>query len=369
MRSRITRRGAIRTGALVGVAALAGCSDDGAGDGPDGPSDDRTTMDRTSERTSRSSTETTGTPSERVDVTLVDADPESGFHFPYFLSAPPTSTAVERPLLVQSNNTGTSTDDVAAHREAARDAISRGGTPRELGEALSIPVLVPVFPRPRSGDVNWRHDPQQLDTNVMHITEGEFARVDRQLLEMVADARRRLRERSYPVDDGLHLNGFSASGLFANRFTALHPAEVDCVTAGGINGHPILPVAEAKGHALNYQIGIADLESLVGDPFDRDAFVEVSQFLYMGAEDENDTFEYRDAWSEDQVEIARDVYGEDMVEDRFSYARSVYEDVGADATFRVFEGVGHEVPQQVREAVLAFHERNLDDRLRSRPRE
>ena len=83
---------------------------------------------------------------------------------------------------------------------------------------------------------------------------------------------------------------------------------------------PILPITEAKGHTLNYQIGVADVGALTGDPFDLTAYRNVDQYIYMGSEDENDTLPNDDAWSPEQREIARDVYGDDMQEDRLPYA-------------------------------------------------
>lgn len=290
-------------------------------------------------------------------ITFVPANGEAGFNYPYYLYTPKTTTDGERPLLVQTNNTPTHADDFEKHKQFAEDAV-RGGFARAVSDELRVPLLVPVFPRPKSEPVTWRQDIHQLDTETMHIAEGPLERVDRQLLRMVADAKDRLAESPYPVSDRIIMNGFSASGLFANRFTALHPDRVQSVTAGGVNGMPILPISEARGHTLNYQIGIADVESLVGEPFDLERFRAVDQFIYLGENDENDTLPYDDSWSQEQRSIATDVYGEDMQEDRFPYAESVYEEVGAAAEFKIYEGVGHRVTREILGDVVAFHKRS-----------
>ena len=122
---------------------------------------------------------------------------------------------------------------------------------------------------------------------------------------MVDDARQRLAASDYPVADGMLLNGFSASGNFVDRFTVLHPEQVVSVTAGGLNGMALLPLAEADGRTLEYHVGIADVEELTGQAVDLDALDDANQFLYMGAEDENDTIPYDDAWTDDDLrEIA-----------------------------------------------------------------
>lgn len=294
-----------------------------------------------------------------IDVTLVDADPAAGFNYPYYLRAPPAKLAVGRPLLLQSNNTPEGpSDDFSIHRQAAKNHISEG-FPRLISHNLILPTIVPVIPRPKTDPVGAKTIVQDLDTDTMHITSGKLARIDRQVLKMIEDARSRLRKQNYPVNDRLFVNGFSSSGFFANRFTALHPDTVDAVAAGGIGGHPILPRSEAKGYTLNYPIGVADFEALIGHAFEQDAWVDVAQYLYMGAEDQADPFDHNDHWEGEQKEKARDVYGEDMIDDRFTYAESVYNDAGADATFKVFSGVGHDTPPKVGDAVTEFFREQL----------
>jgi hypothetical protein len=297
-----------------------------------------------------------------MDVTFVDADTDAGFNYPYYLYAPPVPTAdAAGPILVEPNNTGTSTDDFRQHREAAREIAEgrgNGGSGRTISDRLGVPFLVPVFPRPRSEPVDWRHYVHQLDTETMQITEGDLARVDRQLIRMVEDARERLSTTAYDVRDGMLLNGFSASGNFVNRFAALHPDRVVSVTAGGINGTAILPISEAEGHTLNYQIGIADLESLTGEPFDLEAFRDVNQFLYMGALDWSDTIPYGDAWSEEQRAIALDVLGPNMQRDRMPHCQSVYEQRDVSAAFRIYDRAGHS-PRPAIDDLVAFHRRSL----------
>jgi len=165
------------------------------------------------------------------DTRLVDADPDAGFTYPYYLYAPDrVESDPDTPLLVEPNNTGTATDDFDQHLERARDRAEGGaGT---LASRLGAPLLVPVFPRPRKEPVDGTHYVHQLDETTMGIDSGPLERVDLQLLRMGEHAREKLAAEDYPVDDGIMLNGFSASGNFADRFTVLHPDEVVSVTAG-----------------------------------------------------------------------------------------------------------------------------------------
>lgn len=296
---------------------------------------------------------------EGFEPTLVEADPDSGFHYPYFLYAPDRiSDDDPRPILVQPNNTGTSTDDFDEHLESARRDAD-GGFGRQVSDGLDAPLLVPVFPRPRSTPVDGTHYVHQLDATTMAIEGGDLERVDRQLVNMVEHAQQRLAERSYPVANTVMLNGYSASGNFVDRFATLHPDQVTSVSAGGVNGMLVLPLEEAKGHTLNYHIGIANVEALTGDPFDLEGFADVNRFVHMGELDTNDTIPFGDAWTdEEQREIALDVYGDDMQEDRLPYCRSVFDDVGASAVFRIYEGAGH-TPRPAVDDVIEFHRRSL----------
>ena len=294
-----------------------------------------------------------------MEPTLVEANPDAGFNYPYYLYAP-SRPADSDPgsILVQPNNSGRTTDEFETHRQSARNRID-GGLSRRLSDRLSVPLLVPVFPRPQSEPVDWRHYVHALDRQTMQISDGPLERVDLQLLRMVDHARDLLSERSYAVDDQILLNGFSAAGNFVDRFAVLHPKRVRSVTAGGLNGMAMLPLEEAEGHTLDFHIGIADVEELTGEPVDLDALDEVDQFLFMGGEDGNDTIPYDDAWSEEMREVALDVYGEKMITERFPYCQSAYERAGVDAQFKVYEGVGHN-PVPAMDDIVEFHRRSLD---------
>ena len=301
---------------------------------------------------------------EGFDVTRIDANPDAGFEYPYFLYAPTVPEGdAGGPLLIEPNNTGMSTNDFSRHREAARliaEGEWNGGTGRVISNRLGVPFMAPAFPRPDGDPVDYTVEIHLLDTDTMELSTGPLANVDEQLLAMAEDARSQLSDRGYPVAEGLMLNGFSGSGTFVNRFAALHPEPIASVTAGGINGMPILPVAEAKGHTVNYQIGVADVEELTGEPFDTAAFAEIDQFLYLGELDGSDTIGFPDAWDPEPEAIALDIFGPNMQRDRLPYAKSVYEAAGIDgAVFRIYEQVGHN-PVPVVDDLVAFHRRALE---------
>jgi len=297
---------------------------------------------------------------DKIPAMRVDADPDAGFNYPYFLYAPPVPEAeAGGPLLVEPNNTGTSTDDFQQHEERARELIT-SGISRDISGNLGVPMIVPVFPRPRSDPVDGTHYTHQLDRDTLQISSGPLERIDQQLLRMVDHAQQKLRAEGYPVESDIILNGFSASGNFVDRFTVLHPDRVLSVTGGGLNGMALLPLSELDGQTLNYHVGVADVEELVGEPVDTDALAEVNQLLYMGAEDTNDTIPYTDAWTSDELRrTALDVYGDDMITERFPTCQAAYEQAGVDAQFKVYDGVGH-TPQPAKADIIEFHRRSIE---------
>src|SRR5262249_52619198 len=74
----------------------------------------------------------------------------AGFFFPYYLFIPKDISRSEPVrLLIEPNNTGQTTDDFEVHRASAKRLASAGNV-RRLADRLHAPLLVPVFPRPRS---------------------------------------------------------------------------------------------------------------------------------------------------------------------------------------------------------------------------
>lgn len=305
---------------------------------------------------------------------LIEAAPERGFNYPYYLVVPatvdPASSVTEndsptsiRPLLVEPHNVGQQIEEFEKHLELAKQRIE-GGTGRRIAEELETPFLIPVFPRPFEEPVDWTHMIHMLDAETMQLEEGPLARVDLQLLRMVEDAQERLAAAGYQVPEEIMLNGFSSQAAFVNRFAALHPDRVCSVSAGGINGLVILPKArtEVRGfgeQAMKYPVGIANVEELTGQPFDLDAFRDVYQFLYMGDNDDKDALLYPDAWTDPQLRgIAVLTYGEDIHDERFPNCQSVYQEYDVNAVFRIYEDTGH-TPEPAIDDVIEFHERAL----------
>jgi hypothetical protein len=297
----------------------------------------------------------------------IDADPDAGFHYPYFLVEPGAETDEPLPLFVQTHNAPAVSDRAALDTQVRHRVDRYLQTAHELG----LPGVVPAFPRtPRDGGdlvQNLSLPSLGRPERIRELATDEFPantleRVDRQLIRMLADARRRLMADGYDVTDGVHMLGFSSSGQFASRFAFLHPGRVRAISVGGDGAHP-LPRETINGIPLPYPLGTADYRSVTGRPFDIDAWGHILKFVFVGEADQplpdTDPRSYYDI-STRHTNRAVAVFGENRVTERLPVTHSIYTEADANAAFRVYADVGHSFTPAMREDVQACHLNALD---------
>lgn len=336
---------------------------------------------------------------EDETVEYIEADPNAGFNYPYFLYTPSSLSSSEdspAPIFVGPNNSPSSEDDYTTHLEYAKDS-AMGGRPRDIAERLSVPLLVPVFPRYRDEPEPWHVYVQVLDPSTFTIEDSPLQRVDVQLLEMVTDATSRLENNGHTIASEIHMDGFSASGSFTNRFTILHPDRVNAASHGGTTVKTLpkteldddVPVvgdpkweqmsypAGTEDEELPYPIGVANLAELTGSSFNREAWLNTPQYIYIGDEDrpepgsrghrsfsnlppEDVQQVHPDERSYRMPDLIDDIFGVKNIDERFEVSRAAYENVGAAVTFTVYEGVGHN-PRPAIDDLVEFHRNELQN--------
>ena len=279
-------------------------------------------------------------------IQRAEAKPDKGFHFTYFWYVPKdlekNFDGEKAYILVQPNNTGQPADDYDKHVNAARSLVQRRIS---WAKRLNVALLVPIFPR----DQLYVH---ALDHHTLKTERDKLERVDLQLLEMIDDLRNKLSQEGIRAEEKILMNGFSASGMFTNRFTTLHPNQVAAVAIGSPGGWPTLPMEEYKGWPLLYPLGVSDLKEITGRRFNKSEFCRVPIYLYIGDEDDN---QHKD---DHYILTARTVLGEEAQE-IWKNAKAAYEKAGCDATFKVYSGVGHDLTSQMREDVITFFEEHI----------
>ncbi len=294
------------------------------------------------------------------ELMFIEPDNKEGFNYPYYLFVPEGISSENKLfLIVEPNNTGTVSDDLEVHaKKARRTATMDYYIGNYLARNLKYPLLVPVFPRPES---NWKIYTHSLDRDVMLQKGNTMERIDLQLLAMVRDAMETLAQTGYDLDEKILLTGFSASGTFANRFTLIHPSNVDAVAAGGLNGFLTLPIGEINGKELNYPIGIHDFQSLFIKDFDTLTFKNTPQYYFMGELDDNDAIPYQDAYDEEERAVIFALLGEEMLPERWNKCREIYHKEGINAQIKTYNEIGHEHPEKIKEDILLFFQNSLQE--------
>ena len=308
-------------------------------------------------------------PDERIQ--FVEADPDSGFNFPYWLATPETFRSKPVPLLITMNHarvgqplTGGGPDQPTTVAEWARSKVKSF---KQIGawasEQLGIPQLVPVFPMP-----NRTQRTIQLDRETLLIEGGDLERIDRQFVRMTEHARSEI-FADREIDDQFLIWGHSAAAQAAEHMAVLHPEKVLGFAASGINGAVTLPLEELGDYTLKYQVGVADLQEITGKPFDAEAFDAVNKFYIQGAHDTSDRLKFKvpgelsGTWADPEVyETAKAVYGRDMVEDRLPRCHIAFEKAGISGQFRVYPEMTHDPGPLMRLGgpdILEFYRRSI----------
>lgn len=199
-------------------------------------------------------------------------------------------------------------------------------------------LLVPAFVRPSA---DWHIYTHAIDRDALTTAREDLARVDLQLLAMIDTASAFLREQGHEVTSRVLVQGYSASGMFANRFALLHPERVMAVAAGSPGGWPLAPFARREGVELPWPAGVADLDGLVGRPFEFETWRAVPQLIVMGSTDDNDSLNFEDGWDPEHAAIVNRLFGATPIE-RWGPSERLYREAGAQAEFLLVDGVGHD---------------------------
>ena len=141
-----------------------------------------------------------------------------------------------------------------------------------------FPIVVPIVPC-----LKGLPDFQQMSVESV---------IDFQIHEKVKDcidsARLEIKEiTGKNVQDRIFLSGYSASGLFAQRFALAYPEMINRALIGGAAG--TIPVPTKK---LKYPIGIQDYETVFGKEFDSEAYKRIQFAYYVGEKEAAKAGEY-----------------------------------------------------------------------------
>ncbi|MCH4890009.1 hypothetical protein EZV73_20690 [Acidaminobacter sp. JC074] len=289
------------------------------------------------------------------EVIKVEKNPDAGFFWPYYLYIPKNLSDDKTYIFVEPNN---QPNKDVAFSQTEESAYGTAMHNIQYAESLGMPVLVPVFPG--TNDIT-KVTPEYyhaLNTPAVLDDEEIYKRVDLQLLKMVEDARDKLSGDSIETYEKIIINGFSDSGNFSNRFTAIHPDKVKLMVAGGINVF-LYPTDKYDGVDFEYPLGTADYEKLFDKAFDHKAYDQVAKFIYRGGADESDPIYGTNFMTKEVKNFIINHLAKDISK-RLDISKEIYEEGTDNLQFVIYEGIEHTITEEIREDIIKFIKTNIE---------
>lgn len=191
----------------------------------------------------------------------------------YILGIPENMNENAEMFVEMYNSGGRETNDYEGN---IQHALTDRGNPIEKTYRdfiTDFPVVIPVIPC-----IKGLPDFQQLSIDSIK----EF-HIHEKTKNCIFDAKTQIEEiTGKRVQDKIFLSGYSASGIFAQRFALIYPELINRALIGGAAG--TIPVPSKK---FKFPIGIEDFSELFGKEFNFEEYKEI-QFGYYVAERETE---------------------------------------------------------------------------------
>src|SRR5690348_2719222 len=140
---------------------------------------------------------------------------------------------------------------------------------------------------------------------------------------MIKNAQDKLKKENVHLEKQVLMQGYSASGMFVNRFVFLHPELVKAAIVGALGGWAIAPAAEYEHKALTFPVGTSDFKDISGKKFDLKKVQQVPLLMILGDHDTNDAVPMGDAYDRRESELVINLFGKTPVE-RWSKTEMLY---------------------------------------------
>lgn len=191
------------------------------------------------------------------------------FNIPYLLIIPQNIND-NSILAVETNNIESN-----VFEKVYSNAFSTAYNLINILKEFSVPVLVPIIPSIKNAPY-YQHLAKEC---FYENTNSNFYRIDLQVRNIIEKVIEELNSRfKLNINKKIFLNGYSASGVFAQRFALIHPDIIQMLCIGGASGSIPVP-----SDILSYPLGINDLYKLVGKEFDFKNYCLIKQRYYVGS--------------------------------------------------------------------------------------
>ena len=283
------------------------------------------------------------------EIIEMPAKPEKGFQWGYVLYLPQNmDTSKPLPILFVMNDNGY----YKTQEENIKSVLARFQSPSGdwveygIADGVGVPMVMPMVLREELP----QNEPQflyshELNRAIFVLKDGPFARLDLQVLAMLKDARKQLKERNIHTQKKFLIAGFSAAGAFGNRLALLHPKEMLAVATGG-DHFPPLPFETYNDIPLIFPIGAYDMKTYTGRKFNKRDWLKVPFFITEGEEDYNDPLPYEDVFGEEDRATVLRVLGNGSAIDRWEKSREILAASAPNVQTHTYPHLDHEWVKQ-----------------------
>jgi hypothetical protein len=108
---------------------------------------------------------------------------------------------------------------------------------------------------------------------------------------------------------------------------------------------------------FNYPLGINDIDKNFGEKFNKEAYKNIPQLIYMGELDDNDAVQFDDAYNLKERKIVNSLMGE-TVPKRWKFVR-IFTLRENDVEFVTYKEVGHWTTSQMNLNTILFFQKYL----------
>lgn len=211
---------------------------------------------------------------------------------------------------------------------------------------------------------------QQLSRECFTESDREYDRCDLLVLESIKDAQKKMESLSgKKISEKIVLNGYSTSGVFAQRFAMIHPDIISKAIIGAAAGSIPIPTED-----FDYPLGIRDFEKLFGKKFDEESYRKIQFAYYVGELEAEEKSNRKDgngknipthdmsyltkSIPEDIGEQYRSMFGTNL-DERFINAINWYDEHGYRIVSKVYKDGTHKNLRNKNYAYALHHLRDL----------
>lgn len=189
----------------------------------------------------------------------------------------PENMQDDKQLIVESLNYNTEDRNIKDWSDRGVQDNLMNSLSARMEWVKDAPILMPIVPHDKTYTPYYQQLSRDCFTDEL-AGKREFERIDLKYLDCIQDAKDTLRKLTGKrVTDKVFINGYSSSGVFAQRFALIHPEVVDKCCVGGSAGS--IPIPEKN---IGYPVGIADFKELFGKEFNEEAYKNIEFAYYVG---------------------------------------------------------------------------------------